>query len=55
MSEKAREVYSELATRPDLSSFETATLARKRATELGGVIAPLDSSVGTINPEAEDK
>ncbi|MFK7851423.1 MAG: tetratricopeptide repeat protein [Akkermansiaceae bacterium] len=55
LPEKARQVYSELATRPDLASFETAKLARQRATQLGGVIQPLDSSVGTVNPPTPDE
>jgi len=51
MTGKAREVYSELATRPDLAEFDSSSLARQRATSLGGVIPPLDSSVGTVKPE----
>jgi len=40
MPEKAREVYSELASREDLASFKPAQLSRERAEALGGLIPP---------------
>lgn len=50
LSEQAREVYSELATRQDLAEYKAADIAHRRATALGGIIPPLDSSIGTITP-----
>lgn len=50
MPEKAREVYSELATREDLISFEPSKRALKRAQVLGGLIEPKSSESGMIPP-----
>jgi tetratricopeptide (TPR) repeat protein len=50
MSEKAREVYSELVTRVDLASFERARLGAIRARALGGVIEPSNPAGGLIPP-----
>ncbi len=53
MPEKAREVYSELANRPDLAAFEPAKLATARARVLGGVLEPNNPADGVIPPKPE--
>jgi tetratricopeptide (TPR) repeat protein len=50
MPEKAREVYSEIATREDLAAFKPARLSSERAQALGGVIPPRDPAGGLIPP-----
>ncbi len=47
---KAREVYSELASREDLKDFKVTATATRRAEDLGGVLAPMDLSIGTRAP-----
>jgi tetratricopeptide (TPR) repeat protein len=51
MPDKAREVYSELANRTDLSEFESARLGAARARSLGGIIAPTQPEGGVIPPK----
>ncbi len=48
MKDKAREVYSELATREDLKSYKPAELGLQRAEALGGVIEPKEPEGGLI-------
>ncbi|HVJ46808.1 MAG TPA: tetratricopeptide repeat protein, partial [Luteolibacter sp.] len=48
MKDKAREVYSELATRDDLKSYKPAELGLARAEALGGVIEPKEPEGGII-------
>lgn len=50
LPEKAREVYSELATREDLAAFKPASLSRERAQALGGIIPPSNPDGGLIPP-----
>lgn len=50
MPEKAREVFSELVAREDLSGFPPARLAAKRAESLGGIIPPAEPTGGLIPP-----
>jgi tetratricopeptide (TPR) repeat protein len=52
MNEKAREVYSELANRPDLVSYQSAQLGIERAKSLGGVIAPHEPTGSIIPPKS---
>ncbi len=51
MPDKAREVYSELAVREDLASYDQAKLGRERAEALGGVILPKEPEGGLIPPK----
>jgi tetratricopeptide (TPR) repeat protein len=51
MPDKAREVYSELANRPDLAEFESARLGAARARSLGGVIPPKEPEGAVIPPK----
>ncbi len=51
MPDKAREVYSELANRPDLEEFEAARLGAARARSLGGIIPPKKPEGGVIPPK----
>jgi tetratricopeptide (TPR) repeat protein len=55
MPEKAREVYSELATREDLVSFKPAQLGLARAQALGGVIEPKVPTEGLIPPSPNNR
>jgi tetratricopeptide (TPR) repeat protein len=50
MKDKAREVYSELATRDDLKSYKPSELGQQRAEALGGVIEPKEPEGGLIPP-----
>jgi len=53
MPEKAREVYSELANRPDLADFDPTKLGTARAQALGGILEPKDPADGVIPPKPE--
>ena len=53
MPDKAREVYSELANRPDLADFKPTTLATARARALGGILEPNDPADSVIPPKPE--
>lgn len=53
MPEKAREVYSELANRPDLAEFEPTKLGTARARALGGILEPNDPAGSVIPPKPE--
>lgn len=53
MPQKAREVYSELANRPDLADFEPAELGTARARALGGVLEPNNPADSVIPPKPE--
>lgn len=55
MPEKAREVYSELASREDLAAFKPFKLGLERAQALGGVIAPAEPAGGLIPPAASPR
>jgi len=50
MPEKAREVYSELANRPDLAESEATRLGTARAVALGGILPPNDPADSVIPP-----
>jgi len=50
MPDKAREVYSELANRPDLAEFQSTNLATARAVALGGILPPNDPADSVIPP-----
>ena len=50
LTDKAREVYSELALREDLATHELSKLGRQRAEALGGVIPPKEPEGGLISP-----
>ncbi len=53
MPEKAREVYSELANRPDLASFKPAKLGTARALALGGILKPINPTDSLIPPNPD--
>lgn len=53
MPDKAREVYSELANRPDLAEFKPAKLGTARAVALGGVLEPKAPADSVIPPKSE--
>jgi len=48
--DKAREVYSELANRPDLAEFEPTRLGTARAAALGGILPPINPADSVIPP-----
>jgi len=53
MPEKAREVYSELANRPDLADLEPTKLGTARAKALGGILEPKNPAGSVIPPKPE--